>query len=104
MSNEFIHIVCGEDMSFRQNDFSGTSIDDISSQYTADNLICHEGDSLTGGTSQTGPFTHQIDTKDIAVFFTDDDILGNIDKTTGQITRVSCTQCRIGQTFTGAMG
>ena len=104
IGNEFIHIICREDVSFRQNDFTCTGIDDISSQYTADNLIRHESHSLTGRAGQTGPFANQVDTENIAVFFTDNDILGNIDETTGQISRVGSPQCRIGQTFTGTMG
>ena len=39
-----------------------------------------------------------------AVRLTDDQILGYVYQTSGQVTRVSGTQSRIGQTLTGSMG
>src|SRR5210317_1280783 len=38
-----------------------------------------------------------------AVHFRDHEILGNVDKTTRQVTRVGGLKCRIGQTFTSTM-
>ena len=40
----------------------------------------------------------------VAILLTDDNILRNIDKTAGQITRVSRSERGIGKTFTGAAG
>ncbi len=39
-----------------------------------------------------------------AVFLTDNNVLADVDKTTGQVTGVRCSQGRIGKTFTGTMG
>ena len=39
-----------------------------------------------------------------AVLLTNDDFLGNVHQTTGQVTRVGGTQCGIGHTLTGASG
>ena len=40
----------------------------------------------------------------VAIFLTDNNILRNINKAAGQITRVGGTQCGIGKTFTGTAG
>ncbi len=40
----------------------------------------------------------------VAVFFADDDRMGDIDKTTGKITRVCSLQSGIGAVLTGTMG
>ena len=39
-----------------------------------------------------------------AILFADDDVLRHVDETTGQITRVSGTQCGVSQAFPGATG
>ena len=38
------------------------------------------------------------------VDFTNNHVLGNIHKATGQIPGIRCTQCRIYQSFTGTVG
>ena len=87
----------------REDDVACFRIRNIAGQDAADELVAQEVDSLAARACQTGAFADEVDAEYVAVIFADDDVLGNVDETTGQITRVSCTQCRIGQAFTGAV-
>ena len=56
------------------------------------------------GFAEPCPFPDQIHAGHVAVVFPDDNVLGHVYQTAGQVTGVSGTQCGIGQTFPGTVG
>ena len=93
--------VClGEHLVFGDDEFAGLRITQIVYQITADQTLGQLFDQLVA-------IADLVDLQTVgcaAVLFPDDDILRNVYQTTGQITRVGGTQCRICQTLTGATG
>ena len=89
-----------------KKDFPAAPVHDIffkngTVQFSAVDIVT-AADSRLG--SQFIPFTVEIECLHIAVFFPDDDILGDINKTACKVTGVCCTESRIGKTLAGAVG
>ena len=101
--NDRVHVVVGQEVFCFKYSFTRFRIDGFAGENPANQFIAKEVDSLAAGACQAGPFADEIDAEYVAVVFADDDILGDVDETAGQVTRVSCTESRIGQTFTGAV-
>ena len=75
-------------------------MDDIMNRHTAKDAVVEAADDFVA-ILQSGAYET---TKGAAVLFVDDDIMADINKTTGQITCVGRLQSGIGQTLTGTVG
>ena len=87
----------------RNSQFTCFSIYYIFIENAANQFVFQHFKSLTWRCSQTSTFTNEIDTYNVTIVLTNDNVLRYVNKTTSQITRVSCTKCCIGQTFTSTM-
>ena len=88
------HLVLGD------YQFAGLRIPEIVHQITSLETLCQLFDQLVA----VADFVYFQTIGCTAVLFPDDNILRNVNQTTGQITRVGGTQRSIGQTLTGTTG
>ena len=95
-----------DSFSFDQKNFSAAAVQNVFFQNGTNQLILlfiiEIPDSRTG--SYEVQFSVKVQYLDITIFFTDNDILRYIDKTTCQIAGVGRTECCIGKTFAGPVG
>lgn len=100
------HIVGVQGLAFHQKDVAVSSVNDVfvkdSSQKVG--LQGHNAVLHFRLGSDDALFSVEVQHLYVAVFFADDDVLGNVDQTAGQVAGVCRTECGVGQTFTGAVG
>lgn len=101
--NDRIHVVVGQQVFCFKYGFTRFRINGFTGQNAADELVAKEVDSLAAGACQAGPFADEVDAEYVAVVFADDNVLGNVDETAGQVARVSRTKRRISQPFTSTV-
>src|SRR5471032_2851790 len=95
----FDHVLVEQRAGFVQR-FLGFRIDDVVDGDTAQHAVAQRLDHFTA-------FDHRLHQRAVggaAIVGDDDQILGHVDQTAGQITRVRGFQRRSGQTFTSAVG
>ena len=95
-----LDIVFLDQLALGNQNFAGHRMQDVERRRATENTIFERGYRFAtfnhGSNGQTVDGT--------AIFLDNDGVLRHIDKTTCQITGVSCLQSRIGQTLTGTMG
>lgn len=94
-------IVSIEGLALDEEDFTASAVDDVFIEYGSEECRFQAENGVlyirTG--CKDAFFTVEVQYLYVAVFFADDDVLGDIDETAGQVTGVCCTQCGIGQTL-----
>ena len=100
------HIVGVQGLALDEEDAAVSSVNDVfvkdSAQemgFQGHNAVLH---FRLGGNDALFPV--EVQYLYVAVFFADDDVLGNVYQTAGEVAGVCRTECGVGQTFTGAVG
>ena len=97
-------VVGGERAALHEENVAALRIEHVFIEHRAEKLRLQAVDGVAYGGSHAHPFPVEIENDDVAVFLADDDVLGYVDQTAGEVTGVCRTERRIGQTFTGAVG
>ncbi|XOQ26852.1 MAG: hypothetical protein ACFWTM_11300 [Mitsuokella multacida] len=97
---EFLFI---ENRIFREQNFLRLRVKHIGAEQTAHEAVVEKLEGIERRRNEACTVLNEVQRRDIAVLFADDDVLSDVDQTAREVTRVSCTQCRIGQTFAGTM-
>ena len=98
-----LQVFGGKFRTFRNDHVTRFRIGDRRFENTSEQFILHRGDRFFGRSRESTAFANEIDGNNVAIFFPHDNILRDVDETTGQVTGVRRTKSRIGQTFTRAV-
>ena len=82
------------------DEFTGGGVDDVMHRHTTEDSFAQRGDDLVAVLEGTADET----AKRAAVFFGDDDVVGDIDETASEVTGVGGLQGGVGKTLTGTVG
>ena len=97
--------LCGEIVNEgirRNEDFASLWIDDVMHRVASDETFLEGADdNVAAGITDLTNLEAMVA---MAIVFADDDILGDVDKTTGEVTRVCGLKRGIGRTLTGTVG